>query len=275
MIALFHAVAAALYLAAAGLLIGSLAGGRRIVPGAAAPLTAAAVAVHTVGLGLFTIRYGELPLVGLAPSLSSLAYLIGGFLLPATLFRDTRPLGLVLAPLVVVLLIAALALGIHPAPDGVPTFSGWWLGLHVVLGLVGYVCLAVAFAAGLMYLIQFRELKTKRFGRIFRLFPPLATLDRVGRVALQVGFPALTLNLALGWAWTVRFRGSFLIENPQVMWGVLSWCVFVAALLVGLGGAGRERRSALASVCGFVVVVAAYLLLGVGATGGRLFHPGV
>lgn len=273
MINVLLALAAALYAGTAAILIASLVGARRFVPPVGAAVTAAAVVAQTAALALYTAQTRELPLVGMAPALCTLAYLLGGFLLPATVFKDTRPLALVLAPLAAILLLVAMIVGVHPAGEPM-AFRGWWLGLHIVLGFVGYVCLAVAFAAGLFYLLQLRELKEKRFGRLFRFIPPLAVLDRVGRIALQVGFPALTLNLALGWAWTVRFRNSLFIENPQVVWGILSWVVFVAALVAGTGGAGRGRRSALVSVFGFLVVVVAYLLW-VGPTGGQLFHVGV
>jgi ABC-type transport system involved in cytochrome c biogenesis permease subunit len=150
-------------------------------------------------------------------------------------------------------------------------FVGVWFSLHVVLAFAGYACLALAFAAGLLYLLQFRALKERRLGRVFRYFPSLTTLDMVGRRAIAVGFPGLSLGIALGWAWTLRYRQSLAIGDPQVIWGVLSWFVFFALLFVRSGGAGRERRSALANVVGFLVVVAAYVVLRVSMTSGRTF----
>lgn len=265
-----HAAALALYLGVAGIQIASLLRGQRLVPRTGVVLIALAVALHAGGLAAFVITYRELPLVGLAPSLSTLAFLIGAFLLVLAAFREGRPVELVLLPIVTALLVGALALQIRPAGH-VMAFRGWWLAFHVVLGFIGYVGLAIAFAAGLLYLVQFRELKGKRFGRVFRFFPSLATLDRLGRLALQVGFPSLTLNLVLGWAWTIRFRHSFAFATPQVIWGVITWVVFLAAIGAGNRGATRARRGAFASVVGFAVVVAAYVILRVAITGGRVF----
>ncbi len=104
-----------------------------------------------------------------------------------------------------------------------------------------------------------------------RFFPALDTLDVVGRRALAVGFPALSVALMLGWAWTVRFRNSLAIGDPQVIWGVLTWLTFLAVLTARSGGAARSRRGALASVVGFVVVVLAYVVLRLSAAGGPLF----
>ena len=57
--------------------------------------------------------------------------------------------------------------------------------------------MALAFIAAALYLLQFRELKARRFGQIFQLFPPLERLDQLNRFALVAGFPTLTLGVLL------------------------------------------------------------------------------
>jgi HemX protein len=167
----------------------------------------------------------------------------------------------VLVPVAAALAAVAEVAGLHPAEQEL-AFRGPWFTLHVVLAMLGYAGLTVAFAAGLMYLLQFRELKGKRFGAVFRFFPPLDTLDRIGRRALLVGLPFLTVALLLGWAWAERFGPPMGFGNPKVVWGVVTWLVFVVALAArSRGGAGPARRGALVSVIGFAVVVAAYLAL--------------
>lgn len=255
-----HALALALYALAATLLGVSLARGDRRLPPLGTLLLGAGLAAHAAALASFLSRWGELPLVGLGPSLSTLAFLIAiGSIIAATVAR-VGPLGLVLVPVVAVLLGTALLIGIRPVGEPM-TFRGVWFVVHVLFAFVGYAGLTMAFAAGLMYLLQFRELKSKRFGAIFHFFPPLETLDRIGRRALMVGFPALTLALLVAGAWAVRFPGTVAPGNPHVLWGVLSWVVFVAALLARLGGGRKGHRGALASVLGFVVVVVTFLLL--------------
>ena len=170
----FHAAALAFYLAATALQSASLLRGQRLVPRTSLVLIALAVLLHASGLAAFVATYRELPLVGLAPSLSTLALLIGAFLLVLAAFREGRPVELVLLPIVMALLGGALVLHIRPAGH-VMAFRGWWLAFHVVLGFIGYVGLAISFAAGLLYLVQFRELKGKRFGRMYRFFPSLAS----------------------------------------------------------------------------------------------------
>jgi ABC-type transport system involved in cytochrome c biogenesis permease subunit len=111
----------------------------------------------------------------------------------------------------------------------------------------------------------------KRLGRLFRVIPPLATLETVGRVGLSIGFVALSLALAVGWAWTVQNRGSLEIEDPKVLWAVLSWVVFLGIFAARRGKGRSEYRSALAAVIGFAIVIGTYVALRVTTGGTGLF----
>jgi HemX protein len=259
-ITVLHGASLLSYLGAGGLAMSSLAAGHRNVPRAGVALIATALLVHAAGLIVYTVRFAELPLVGLGASLSTLAFLIGAALLGAAALRSVRPLALVLIPLIAILLAGALTLGLAPGRT-VSQFRGVWFAAHVVLAFLGYASLAVAFAAGLLYLVQWRALKGKNFGRAFRFFPPLETLDRLRQSALFLGFFALTFALTLAWAWTIRFLNTLATENLQVIWGVVTWLVFSAALLSRAGGGGAERRAAATVVAGFFVVVLSYVLL--------------
>jgi ABC-type uncharacterized transport system permease subunit len=270
MIAGLHLAALLLYGIAAVLMGISFARGGRRLPTVASGVLGCGLVVHTWALALFTGHWSELPLVGLGPSLSTLAYLVGLGTLIASTLGQALGLGLVLIPVMALLVGAAAGIGLVPVGEPV-AFRGIWFALHVVSAFIGYAGLIVAFAAGLMYLLQFRELKSKHFGAIFRFFPPLDTLDRLGRQGLLVGFPFLTLAMLVGWAWTARFEGVPHMEGGKLAWVFISWAVFVAALLARTGPGRRGERGALASVIGFLVVVVFYVVLRAQMSGGGSF----
>mgnify|MGYP001164609945 CR=1 FL=1 len=270
MVTTLHLLALLLYLAAAGTLAGSLAGGRGVSSRRATMAAGAGVAVHGAALASFAFAFDELPLVGLAPSLSVLGFLTAGFLLATALLREARTLGVVLVPMVVVMVGLALALGIEPASEPL-AFRGPWFALHALLSFAGFAGLAVAFAAGLVYLLQFRELKGKHFGRVFHFFPALDTLDVVGRRAVVAGFASLSAGLVVGWTWAIRFEQQALLGDPKVVWGILTWLVLLVALCARIGGVRRTRRGALVAVVGFLIVVVAYVVLRLSTAGGPLF----
>lgn len=266
-----HLVALLLYIAAAVLWLRALVVGAADrtaqLPGLVA---ASGVAVHVLAMLQYTTRFGELPLVGLAPSLSTLSLLIGLGLVATLGLGEAVRVGILLLPLMIVLQGWALVLGVAPAPAELD-FRGAWFALHVTLGLAAVGGMAVAGASGVLYLVQFHELKTKRLGRIFRFLPPLATLDRLGRLGVVLGFTTLTVALVLGWAWTVRFRNTLAGGDPKTIWGVFMWAVILLVLASRSGGGRVERRAALANVVGFVLIVASYLVIRFSAGPGGFF----
>ena len=268
MVGWLHIGALTGYVAAAVVLTRALADGDRHAPRSAATLATAGAVLHVGATAAYTARFGELPLVGIGPSLSVLALLSALLTVALLWLRDVRPIGVVLLPLASVLLTVALLLGIEPA-HGTMAFRGMWFALHVLLTLTGYACFAGAFAAGLLYLLQHRELKGKRFGRMFRFFPPLATLGQWQRRAVELAIVALTLGLLVGWGWTTRFA-PLPLSHPKVVWGIISWVAIVAALIAH-NGASRERRGALMSVVGFAIIVASYLVLRLTESAGGAF----
>ena len=214
---------------------------------------------HLVGVVFYWARYGEPPLVGLGPSLASLALLIAMALAGLGLVRGARELGLFLAPLSALLLILAVLVGIEPAASEM-LFRRPWLTFHITLSFIGYAGWVVAAAAGFMYLLQFRELKDKRMGAVFQFFPPLNTLDRLSEWSLVVGFASLTLGILLGWAWTVRFEPDLGLTDPKVLWGILAWLALMVAVTTRFSGKLTIRQAAMFNVTGFGLVFLAYLL---------------
>jgi HemX protein len=256
MIGILHVGSVALYGIAGALLGLSLAREARQLPRVASVVVAIALVLHAIALADYTSRWEQLPLVGLGPSLSTLAFLTGvGSLIAATLGHAST-VGIILIPVVAVLTGIAEIVGVTPSGMSLD-----WFVLHVIFAFIGLVGLIVALAAGLMYLIQFRELKSKHFGAVFRFFPPLDTLDRLGRRGLLVGFPFLTLSLLLGWAWMSASDGSASLDPRKLAWVVVSWLVFVGALAARVGSVRRAERGALVSVVGFLVVVAVYVIM--------------
>jgi hypothetical protein len=162
----------------------------------------------------------------------------------------------------------ALTLGL--APGGEPIqFRGVWFAAHVVLAFAAYSGLALAFAAGLLYLLQFgRSGQELRAG--LPLLPPLETLDRLRQGALWIGLPALTFALLLGWAWTVRFRNSLATQNPPGHLGRRYLVRVHSSAGRAPGEGGAERRAAFV-VGGFAVVVVTYMLLRILMADGRAF----
>jgi ABC-type transport system involved in cytochrome c biogenesis permease subunit len=168
--------------------------------------------------------------------------------------------------------LVGLALLIGLAPGAEPSAGrNLWLILHVALSVLGLALLALAFIAAALYLLQFRELKARRFGQVFQLFPPLDRLDRLNRFALVAGFPALTLGVLLALGYAARFAGGLHVGKAQIVWGLFTWVVVGWATWVRLVRHWGGRRAAFASIAGFSAVLLVYLALKLAQPGAERF----
>ncbi len=228
-----------------------------------------AVAAHFAALVVYAAVYRQLPFTGLAPTLSSFAFLVGLLALAMLWLTGEGALVLMAAPLVVCPLAIGLLAGFGAPPSAGAPQGGWFL-LHVVASLVGIAFLGVAFVAAALYLAQHRELKVRRFGVIFQFVPPLEQLDRLNHLALLAGFPSLTLGIALALAFGAVAGGAPAASAAHLVWGFLAWAVLAAIAAARMLGWLRGRKAALASVGGFAAVSVAFLVLqAVTASGAR------
>jgi len=171
-------------------------------------------------------------------------------------------------PLATGLVALALLIGLGPEAR-LAVGGGRWSLLHITVSILGLALLALAFIAAALYLLQFRELKSKRFGQVFRLFPPLERLDRLNHLSLVMGFPTVTLGVLLGFG--VRYAGGVPVDAAQIVWGMLTWLVLGWAVGVRVVRHWAGRRAAFASIAGFVAVVLVYLALKLAAPGTERF----
>jgi ABC-type uncharacterized transport system permease subunit len=256
MIAIAHFIAVTFYLGAAA--VAALPFARRVkAPVAGVVVTLLlGVGAHATALGGLTQQAGAASLTGLGPGLSFAGLVLAlSLVLVESLAREVS-LTLVAAPLAALATMAGNLTGMHPflEPQGARAV---WLSMHIVLSFIGLAAYATAAAAGTMYLVARRELKSAHFGAIFRSFPPLDTLDRVNHLASIAGFLGLTLGLALAAAYSFQYHA---LVVPQIIWGLAAWAGISALALGRVVRGWQARRAALMSAVTFASVVALYVL---------------
>jgi ABC-type uncharacterized transport system permease subunit len=220
----------------------------------------AGAAVHVIGVS-------QLTPVGLGPALSMLALCLVLLQLASERLLRGSAVSFFAAPLATGLLGLAILSGLTPGAEATPGRNAWFV-LHVVLSVLGVALMALAFIAAALYLLQFRELKARRFGQIFQLFPPLERLDQLNRFALVAGFPALTLGVLLALGYGERFSGGLHVAKAQIVWGIFTWVVLGWAVWVRVVRHWAGRRAAFASIAGFSALILVYVAL-------KLAQPGV
>ncbi len=154
--------------------------------------------------------------------------------------------------LVMLTIAATASRAIQPL---LPALQSMWLPVHGGTSVLAYGFLALAFCGGLMYLLQERELKSKRFGFFFSRLPSLESLDQLNSHCLTIGFVFLTLGIITGSVWARQAWGTYWQWDPKETWSLITWFLYAAQIHQRLTRGWRGRRAAVMAIIGFFAVL--------------------
>ncbi len=246
------------YFGATGLWLGFFLAQRENLCRGGAWLLVIGLTFHTLALIFRTWAAGYLPVATLGQTLLVSAWaLTAAFLILYWLF-PIKVLGALTAPLAALMVSGALIL---PQGQGAvsPLLQSLWLTVHIILALLGNAALTLAFLGGIFYLIQERQLKAKKFGFFYRRLPSLEQLDALNYWCLTIGFPLLTGGIISGSLYAQHTMGTFWRWDPKEILTLFAWLIYAVLLHERLAVGWRGRRAALLAICGFVVLVAAFV----------------
>lgn len=209
-----------------------------------------AVLTHVVTLAIIAVR---VPVPGFPEALSATALGIG-IAYVAVVHRGLRALGLLLAPLAMVTLGTSLVVPHTTVVALARTGVSPWLPIHLGLMFAGLGGFALSSVVGVLYLWARNRLKQKRFHGMSRL-PSLEALDRVQFRAMLFGFVFLTLGIGAGGVWAAASLQEAWEIDPKVLFTLLIWAWYAAALQVRVVAGRRGRWTALFSIVGFAGLV--------------------
>lgn len=247
-------LALAAYLLATGLALAHLIHRQEWVYRMGSLATLAGWVLHTLALVVRGVELARPPLATLPEAVSVLVWAAVLLTLWAERQFGVGVLGAFVLPVVVALSLSTVTVS-GGLGDLAPALRSAWIVVHVIMALLGIAAFVVNFAGGLMYLLQERQLKSKRPGAFYYRLPSLETLDRMTYRALTLGFPFLTVGLLLGALWAGTAWGSLFTFDPLALFSSVAWLIY-AATLSGRAVAGwRGRRAAYFAVVGFAVLL--------------------
>lgn len=250
-------LALALYALGIGLTFPSVVRRRPSLPPATLGVLGLGLLLHALALAAAGAQIHRLPLTDVRSALSFFSFLATlAFFFVYLRYRITA-LGIFMLPLVFVLtLISALR------PDRLsasPAFRGGWLLTHIASIFLGYTAFLLTFVAAIMYLIQERELKSKKPRAFYYRLPSLDVCDELYSRSLVFGLPFLSLGILTGFVWASRtWKGPWELD-PKILASLITWLVYLILFSTRLSGTWRGRRSAYLAVFGFVAIMVTFL----------------
>ena len=204
------------------------------------------------------VEAGYTPVANLHESFSFFAWSIVLIFLLFDLRYRLAVLGAFVCPLALVLMLGGSATS--SAITGInPALHSWWFPVHVLLAFLGDAVFAVAAMAGVMYLIQERMLKSKKFSGLYYRLPSLDILDNINYRCLTFGFPLMTMGIISGAIWANSAWGTYWSWDPKETWALITWFLYAALLHGRLTIGWRGRRAAIFAIIGFVCLLFTFL----------------
>lgn len=218
---------------------------------------------HTLALIHLAVELGQPPFGSVSYAISVAVWV--AVLLEMVLERrwGLKVLGAFVMPVVLVFSLKAVVAG---PPVLIPDIPGPRIWVHISLAMMGIAAFVLNFAGAVMYLLQERQIRYKRPGRVYYRLPSLETLDHLTYRTLAIGFPFLTVGLILGALSARGSWGALLVPDPLAFSSIVVWLIYAGTLAGRTAGGWRGRRAAYFAIVGFVALV---LTLGAG-----LFLPG-
>ncbi len=156
--------------------------------------------LHTVYLVVRYIVAGHTPLTNNHEAVSFFAWSMTFGFLSFRWRYQVKNFGAFVSPVIAILMVIS-ALSSNKVNALPPALQSLWLPIHASIAIMANGFLALAFCGGVMYLLQEREIKKKRFGLFYSRLPSLEALDNLNRHCLAIGFPMLTLGIITGSVW--------------------------------------------------------------------------
>jgi ABC-type uncharacterized transport system permease subunit len=236
---------------------------RSVAVGRAATMVLVFAALsHTFVIGMQTVEYGHVPIVGPTSAISTFVWLLALAYLYTEMTSDERGMGIFILPLLVTLQVIPATL---PAIEGRrAVLEGPLFGIHVSSLLFAYASFALACVIGITYVLLFKEIKAKHLGIFYARLPSLQVLDRMNQLTIAIGWVSLTIGLVAGVVWAAQARAydpatpqfqAMSLHDPKIFVALVCWAVYsfevFAARRIGWSG----RRAAYLSAVGFAIVL--------------------
>ncbi|MFT5376767.1 MAG: ABC-type uncharacterized transport system permease subunit [Candidatus Latescibacterota bacterium] len=212
------------------------------------------VSVHSLGMVLHALLSGQSPFSNMLIVISWLIIALLGAALLAEFYTRVRYLSLLAAPLAFLGLLYPILMPVRFAGSQSVLVQYPWLGVHVVLTLLGHIGLALSFCAAVAYLMQRRFLKQ---GRLNGYLPALNSAATATFRFAGIGFSFFTLGLGMGLIWFFSAPGEYLQSRDTKIWmAIPSWLTF--AFYLYRRGINRQHGSRLkwVIIAGFLLAMA-------------------
>ncbi|RDI44176.1 cytochrome C assembly family protein [Falsibacillus pallidus] len=135
------------------------------------------------------------------------------------------------------------------------------LFIHITMAIFSYGAFSLSFVFSLLYMIQYKLLKEKKWGqRLWRL-SDLSKLEKMSYVLNLIGVPMLLLSLILGLQWAfIKIEGVQLYD-PKIIGSFVLLIIYSVFLYQRIRKEMYGKSLALLNIAAFLIVLINFFLI--------------
>lgn len=171
---------------------------------------------------------------------------------------QSESFGLILTPILFIFsLLASLYIDVKAKPISIDLDV--YFSMHIISAFFAYAAFTISFAAGILYLIQQHELKSKQVGKFYQKLPALHVLEQLIFQPMVWGAGLLILAVGVGFLWSKSAFNELWLTDPKTLATVLSALIYSVILYLHYVSSFRGKRVIVLSLFAFGMILFSFL----------------
>ena len=212
------------------------------------------ILTHLIFFILYVVKVGYMPVSNLLEALSSIALGIAStyFIIESISKINTTGFIMMGIAFILQLIYELFSKNIKSTNS---FFQNPFFMWHTGCAILSYATFMVASVHGALYLLLFKNLKTKKFGTFFKRMPSLEELDKINLTSCVVGLILLAAAIALGYIWKQNIYGSSFHADPKVVISFFLCFLYMFQIFASLRLKWTGRQRSYISLIGFLIIL--------------------
>ncbi len=202
-------------------------------------------------------KIGYIPFSNGINALSFSGFLVAAAYLLMTLFSKSDSFSFLIVPFVAISQFLYIFTEKFPSKlSGI--FDSSWFQIHVSFALLSFSSFLFGFIASVLYLMLYRELERKNFGRFYFGLDSLDELNKNLTYSTLLGVIFLIFAIYTGHGWLNEVKGSVRGISTRIYASYFTLLVYTTLLFLKFGKRVSGKKISLLSMMGFFLMVVAF-----------------
>jgi HemX protein len=132
--------------------------------------------------------------------------------------------------------------------------------IHITMAILSYGAFSLSFVFSLLYLLQFKLLKEKKWGQRLWRISDLSKLEKISYILNSIGVAMLLLSLILGMQWAFIKLPDFILYDPKIIGSFILLILYSTYLYLRIKKNVFGKSLALLNVAAFLIILINFFL---------------